>query len=43
MDSRTADGCPDSFGYGDRDSDGVLDYADECPLSPETYNKFQDS
>ncbi len=26
----------------DRDRDGVPDHLDNCPLSPETYNKFQD-
>ena len=36
------DGCPDDFGFGDRDLDGVPDNVDECPLSAETYNKFQD-
>ena len=37
------DGCPDTYGSGDLDLDGVIDSDDECPLAKETYNKFQDT
>ena len=38
-----ADGCPDTLGSGDRDSDGILDNLDACPNAKETYNQFQDT
>ena len=42
MVSKILIGCPDSVDSGDRDRDGIPDHLDECPLSSETYNVFQD-
>jgi len=38
-----SDGCPDKqLTKIDTDMDGITDVSDQCPLEPETYNKFQD-